>query len=1074
MAGSKNIIGENFSPDLIQQINIRQEKLGNSTLKSEEIVMSNSKTAWLRVTSGVKLKGGTNSMEKAGLGNFVNTGGPLAEEFVLFGGVISNRGKEDITDLSPSPLDIPASVNSNYGIGDNTQWGYSPPPAITSMEIQAINRGAVRKAQLMITAHNPDQFKIIETLFLRLGFTTLVEWGHSIYYDTNKDIQNMDFGTVPFRNFLDANGGAYEKLNELNKTIVEERKKYHYNYDAFVGFITNFTWSIGPEGVYNINLTILSPGALIESLTISKSTDEKISQQEENPSGNIIEAWLNYWKEVLDAVDDEKVIRFPEPLPLDVNNALRISVNDNESPPIPKLNATGEKADEIFGFKFIKEGELLKNSSQGFGENDSPIISDQYYISLGAFLRFIEYHNLYYDRSKTPILGIDSNYQSSFMLSHPYQNSVDPNICMLSSRIVDYEPPFVSPPLEVENNDFPSFTPTQEAQQFAVQDNTAYGSAQVNAAAASLEYSLNNPVLDTTTEEAENQGEVIEEEPINPDDLKTSPDFTPYKPGQANSTSIEATVNAKSSLPINTNIALHFRDTGISSFEGYQGDIMGIMVNFDFLIRLAVNTDLDATLYDFIEAILRNIENSTGGINDFSVSYNEDTRKIQIYDNRTIPGVVPENAKEGSFHVLGFGGYNNTDIGSFVRNFNFQTKVFPSLTNFVAISAHTGEIPLPDEASSFQILNKNLVDRVMGSGAVSPSKGKEGKKNTIQKYYEQIRDLSNYFKRIYYRNQTREVSDYGTILKDILKYDLQLRALNNEMISPFFIPIDLSITIDGLSGMTLWQKFGITPDYILPPDYPNNLDFIIQGISHTVKDNEWTTTLNTLSWPSPNKSTIQVDPAILKGGTDDSTNIAPNPDEGIIAGDWEIITNGGEPEIKNKKGELVTPRKAVNVLHPEVRETFVMVFEDWLKLPQLKGYTIKIISEYRTWKRQQELVNAGDTTTEPGFSPHNWGTGYDIEIHRNGTRVLVKDSSLEKWMATGMVEVARRYNLRWGGVDFGDYHDPVHFDVGIDKEKTRDNAIEYYRSTYIRVPSNSDLAKLTKEEIYNNINLVFT
>ena len=60
------------------------------------------------------------------------------------------------------------------------------------MEIQALNKGSIRKATLMLTAHNPDQFRIIELLYLRLGFSILVEWGHNMYYDNdgNLDIYN--------------------------------------------------------------------------------------------------------------------------------------------------------------------------------------------------------------------------------------------------------------------------------------------------------------------------------------------------------------------------------------------------------------------------------------------------------------------------------------------------------------------------------------------------------------------------------------------------------------------------------------------------------------------------------------------------------------------------------------------------------------------------------------------------------------------------------------------------------------------------------------------------------------------
>ena len=87
-------------------------------------------------------------------------------------------------------------------------------------------------------------------------------------------------------------------------------------------------------------------------------------------------------------------------------------------------------------------------------------------------------------------------------------------------------------------------------------------------------------------------------------------------------------------------------------------------------------------------------------------------------------------------------------------------------------------------------------------------------------------------------------------LIDVLHSDLNRRALDNEIVPPFYIPVELSLTMHGISGFKLHEKFDITPDYILPPSYPDKMNFIIQGISHDIRNNEWTTKLNTLCWPA--------------------------------------------------------------------------------------------------------------------------------------------------------------------------------------------------------------------------------
>jgi hypothetical protein len=63
-----------------------------------------------------------------------------------------------------------------------------------------------------------------------------------------------------------------------------------------------------------------------------------------------------------------------------------------------------------------------------------------------------------------------------------------------------------------------------------------------------------------------------------------------------------------------------------------------------------------------------------------------------------------------------------------------------------------------------------------------------------------------------------------------------------------FLPFDLSVTMDGLSGMKVYQKYIIDTSY-LPTNYPSSLEFIIKGISNTISNNEWITTLDSMAIP---------------------------------------------------------------------------------------------------------------------------------------------------------------------------------------------------------------------------------
>ena len=64
-----------------------------------------------------------------------------------------------------------------------------------------------------------------------------------------------------------------------------------------------------------------------------------------------------------------------------------------------------------------------------------------------------------------------------------------------------------------------------------------------------------------------------------------------------------------------------------------------------------------------------------------------------------------------------------------------------------------------------------------------------------------------------------------------------------------FLPINLSLTMDGLSGIKIYQKIEIDTQF-LPIQYPDALEFIIKGVTHKVDGRGWNTSIETLSVPS--------------------------------------------------------------------------------------------------------------------------------------------------------------------------------------------------------------------------------
>ena len=87
-----------------------------------------------------------------------------------------------------------------------------------------------------------------------------------------------------------------------------------------------------------------------------------------------------------------------------------------------------------------------------------------------------------------------------------------------------------------------------------------------------------------------------------------------------------------------------------------------------------------------------------------------------------------------------------------------------------------------------------------------------------------------------------------------------------------------------------------------------------------------------------------------------------------------------------------------------------------------------ITSGYRTFEKQQQLYDSGQTTARAGNSFHNYGMAIDINLIRFGKYIGMINTK-SAWLETGVPQIAEEMGLRWGG-NFSSFYDPVHFDLG--------------------------------------------
>lgn len=343
------VIGGPLDPAVNEQLKARGDVLSRSNRNIQDIQAFNSKTGWIRMSSSVDVNG-TDSK---------------AREYVLGGIALSSsqnqRSGIDFTGDNPG--------TSAYRKGP---LGYRPVPGITSASISAKNRfGTLRVATVNFICWDKDQLSDMEKLFMRPGFSVLLEWGHSMYIDNLGELQT----TVDYvNNFFDFRGSSKDQLQQ---DIKFTKIGTNYNYDAIYGYIKNFQWSFRVDGGYDCTAEIISIGEVIESIktTFTPGESDAISIDTDD-SKEIREARkLSPLHDFLGALVDiepesyQDFVGIMESSSQEIREALNIQLNANSSATLSyakvdyfKLRLRSEVgvfSDDYTKLSYITLGDLL-------------------------------------------------------------------------------------------------------------------------------------------------------------------------------------------------------------------------------------------------------------------------------------------------------------------------------------------------------------------------------------------------------------------------------------------------------------------------------------------------------------------------------------------------------------------------------------------------------------------------------------------------------------------------------------------------------------------------------------------
>lgn len=237
------------------------------------------------------------------------------------------------------------------------------------------------------------------------------------------------------------------------------------------------------------------------------------------------------------------------------------------------------------------------------------------------------------------------------------------------------------------------------------------------------------------------------------------------------------------------------------------------------------------------------------------------------------------------------------------------------------------------------------------------------------------------------------------------------------------LPINISVTMDGLSGIRIYDRLAIDTRFI-PSYYPQTLTWIIKGVSHEIQNNKWFTKLETIAVPKlPNEfnlkqtsssnlleiANIESAPASTQSATggNGASSYSNSPLAkklaslgrsngnlqfndvsfmGISNGTVGVNQSGGNVSSTTKLSTSSNLKyNNWNVQEPSTKwdkswwlaKPALIKLQDLTRMAAKDGVTLTITSTYRSYTYQAQTSKLPGGASQ-GNSPHGWGGAIDI------------------------------------------------------------------------------------------------
>ena len=868
------IVGEQIHPTIVNQIKKRQEMYGmgaDSNRTPESHAYLNSRTAWVKMASGIKVT--TDRLKGEGLKEGFTWDG-LAKYAVLFGGLArldnnelkqrgSFEGKNNIYDYYDGAYNVNASFTSNDQVGE---FGLVPMPGIESVDVKCLNRGSTKKATVKIKCYSPEQFKIIDMLYLRIGYTVFIEWGWAPYI-TNKGSLFSEYSTMIDQGEWGFFDEKWKKSTHQGflRAIENFRISKQGNYDGLLCKVTNFSWDFKTDGSYDITLELMSLGDLIESLKTNitpnselidyikesyKLFDDGSPGKDATIGPSPIDNWISayffinkvllsentstkqYWKtrDITCTIDGQYINIFG--VFIDATN-------------LPNKTVKISNSENVWLFDLDNRVKELESDGYQYKDIDGDDLED--INEVGAWYTTKPKMDLSL-LSANPLTTIDR--EIGGLVNGAFGYDSDSYLQPTIYKTIVYDTTDVVKNQGQKDMCYLHWN-TGEDDEDLINDMGFYirfGHLLdiINTKIVPLIKSSKKPIIKIDTDQWANKMYLF------PYQVSLDPRVCIVKSGE----------NEQISKKVYYNTLVDWKNVD----KGYAWT-MNIYLNcnkINELIKNNMNDKGDLDLFTFLENICTELNKALGGVNNLEPIVDEVDNIIKIIDGSYSTPRKPEYSLE----LFGYNKNNpnqTSTVSNFVRDFSIKTEITNDFATMATVGATAGGYTKGTENTMFSKWNKGLVD--MFKDELIPSDPKSQGETPDELY------TSEFWKMRY--------SAYGLSIPMDVEYDVSTEDTPNilddvcdkniSIVTEFykfcqskiqeksdelekntygsptngFIPISLSFTMDGISGIKIYNEINVNTRF-LPQNYPDNLRFIIKGVDQSISKNDWTSKIETV------------------------------------------------------------------------------------------------------------------------------------------------------------------------------------------------------------------------------------